>query len=88
MEKKPSNRTKKMRKGDRVIAIAGNNKGLTGTVQSFKGERVVVQGLNVCKKHIKKTQDAPKGRIVEIERPIHVSNLKLYVEQNASSGSV
>lgn len=88
MGKMASNRTKKMRKGDRVIAIAGNSKGLTGVVQSFKGERVVVQGLNLGKKHIKKTQDAPKGRIVDIERPIHVSNLKLYVEQNGSSSSV
>lgn len=71
---------KKIRKGDRVLAIAGNNRGLIGTVLSRKGDRVVVQGLNVRKKHIKRTQEAPKGRIIEIERPIHISNVKICVE--------
>lgn len=79
MDKKP-NESKKIRKGDVVVAIAGNNKGLMGTVQSRKGEKVFVQGLNVRKKHIKKSQDAPKGRIIEIERPIHISNVKVCVE--------
>lgn len=79
MEKIPS-RTKKIRKGDKVVAIAGNNRGQIGVVQSLSGERVTVQGVNVRKKHIKRTQDAPKGRIVEIERPIHISNVKLIVE--------
>lgn len=72
-------RTKKMRKGDKVMAIAGNNRGMTGVVQSLQGDRVIVQGLNMRKKHLKRTQDAP-GRIVDIERPIHVSNLKVCVE--------
>ncbi len=80
MENKPNQMNKKVRKGDRVVAISGNNKGLVGTVQSRKGDRVTVQGLNLRKKHVKKSQDAPKGRIVEIERPIHVSNLKVCVE--------
>ena len=80
MEKKPDNRTKKMRTGDRVIAIAGNEKGRDGVIKSFHDDRAVVQGLNMRKKHIKKTQEAPKGRIVEMEKSIHVSNLKLYVE--------
>lgn len=79
VESKP-NGTKKIRSGDKVIAIAGNNRGLTGTVQSLKGERAIVQGLNVRKKHVKKSQEAPQGRIVEMERPIHVSNLKVCVE--------
>lgn len=77
--------SKKIRKGDRVVAIAGNNRGLMGTVQSRKGDRVVVQGLNVRKKHVKKSQDAPKGRIVEIEKPIHISNLKVCVEGDTAS---
>lgn len=79
MENKPNQSTKKIRKGDRVVAISGNNKGLIGTVQSRKGDKAIVQGLNVRKKHVKKSQEAPKGRIVEIERPIHVSNLKVCV---------
>ncbi len=85
MENKPSQSSKKIRKGDRVVAIAGNDKGLMGTVQSRKGDRVIVQGLNVRKKHVKKSQEAPKGRIVEIERPIHVSNLKVCVEGDTAA---
>lgn len=72
--------TKKIRKGDRVVAIAGNDKGQIGVVQSLEGNRILVQGINVRKKHIKRTQESQKGRIVEIERPIHISNVKLVVE--------
>ena len=84
MENKPT-QSKKIRKGDRVVAIAGNNKGLIGTVQSRKGERVTVQGLNVRKKHVKKSQEAPKGRIIEIEKPIHISNLRVCVEGDTAA---
>ena len=73
MINKPS---KKIRTGDKVIAIAGNNRGLTGNVLSLQGDRVIVQGLNVRKKHVKPTQANQKGGIVEMEAPIHVSNLK------------
>ena len=85
MENKSNQSTKKIRKGDRVVAISGNNKGLIGTVQSCKGDRAIVQGLNLRKKHVKKSQEAPKGRIVEIERPIHVSNLKVCVEGDTAA---
>lgn len=78
---KPS---KKIRKGDRVVAIAGNNRGQMGEVLSIehtpKGDRVIVQGLNKRKRHVKKTQQTAKGQIIEIEAPIHVSNLKVCVE--------
>jgi large subunit ribosomal protein L24 len=84
MENKPT-QSKKIRKGDRVVAIAGNNKGQIGTVQSRKGENVIVQGLNLRKKHVKKSQEAPKGRIIEIERPIHISNLKVCVEGDTAA---
>jgi large subunit ribosomal protein L24 len=84
MENKSSS-TKKIRKGDMVVAIAGNSRGLTGVVQSRDGDKIIVQGLNVRKKHVKKTQDAPKGRIMEIEKPIHASNLKVYVEGNTAA---
>lgn len=85
MENKPNQSTKKVRKGDRVVAISGNNRGLMGTVQSRNGDKVVVQGLNIRKKHVKKSQEAPQGRIVEIERPIHVSNLKVCVEGDTAA---
>lgn len=84
MENKPTG-TKKIRKGDRVVAIAGNNRGQMGVVQSLKGDRAVVQGLNMRKKHVKRSQEAPQGRIVEIERSIHVSNLKVCVEGDTAA---
>lgn len=65
---------KKIRKGNKVVAIAGNFRGMSGVVLSCTGERVIVQGLNVRKRHMKGQQDRP-GQIVSIERPIHVSNL-------------
>jgi large subunit ribosomal protein L24 len=68
---------KKLKKDDKVVAIAGNDKGQTGTILSFKGtkgDKVVVQGLNVKKKHVKKQGQQP-GRIMDIEAPIHISNL-------------
>lgn len=75
--KNSSNVSKKIRKGDKVIAIAGNERGKTGTVLSCTGEKILVQGLNVRKKHVKPTQENQKGGIIELEKPIHVSNLKL-----------
>ncbi len=68
--------SKKIRKGDKVVAIAGNYKGQSGTVLSRLGDRIVVQGLNVRKKHVKRTQEM-QGTILELEKPIHVSNLRL-----------
>jgi large subunit ribosomal protein L24 len=74
---KTSNQSKKIRKGDKVIAITGNDRGKTGTVLTCIGERVLVQGLNVRKKHVKASQHNQRGGIIEIEKPIHVSNLKV-----------
>lgn len=68
---------KKIRKGDRVVVIAGNDKGKSGEVLSCGEERVVVQGVNIRKKHMKRTQQTQGGRIVEMEMPIHVSNVCL-----------
>lgn len=67
--------SKWIRKGERVLVVAGNNKGKSGEVLSRSGDRVVIQEVNMRKKHLKKTQDAPGGRIIEMEMPIHVSNL-------------
>lgn len=75
--KNSSNKSKKIRKGDTVIAIAGNERGKTGTVLSCSSEKVLVQGLNVRKKHVKPSQQNQKGGVIELEKPIHISNLKL-----------
>lgn len=72
-----ADKTKKIRKGDKVIALTGNSRGMTGVVQARVGDKFIVQGLNMRKKHLKRTQDAPQGRIIEVEGPIHGSNLKI-----------
>ncbi len=66
----------KIKKGDRVQVVAGKNKGLRGEVLKVntKDDRVVVQGVNMIKRHTKPTQAQPGG-IVEREAPIHVSNV-------------
>ncbi len=68
--------SKKIRKGDKVVATAGNYRGMSGTVLSCMGDKAVVQGLNVRKRHMKGTGEQ-KGQILEIEKPIHVSNLQV-----------
>lgn len=67
-------------KGDQVLVIAGNHKGLSGEVLRVEGDRIVVQGINVRKKHVKPTQASPKGSIVQVERAIHISNVATLVD--------
>ncbi|MCX5775598.1 MAG: 50S ribosomal protein L24 [Firmicutes bacterium] len=69
----------KIKKGDKVIVIAGNDKGKTGTVQKVhpKLNKVVVEGVAVRKKHKKPTQQNPEGSILEIYAPIDASNVSL-----------
>ena len=74
--------TKKIRKGDTVVAIAGNSRGQKGLVLASRGDKVVVQGLNVKKKHVKRSQTNPEGGVMTFEAPIHVSNVKISVEND------
>ncbi len=71
-----------IKRGDIVMAITGEDADgkKTGKVlQVFPAQmRALVEGFNYVKKHLRKSQDNPKGGIVEKEAPIHVSNLKLY----------
>lgn len=71
---------RKIKKGDSVMAIAGNYKGQTGTVLSLRGDRAIVQGLNVRKKHVRRSQSMPQGAVLELEGPIHISNLMLCLD--------
>ena len=66
-------------KGDTVIVIAGRDKGKTGVIQKVLPEsnRVVVENVNLRKKHKKPTQQNPDGGIVEIYAPINASNVML-----------
>jgi large subunit ribosomal protein L24 len=66
-----------IRRGDQVVVLAGNDKGRTGEVLSRRGDRVVIQGVNVRKKHMRRTQQAQAGGIVDIETSIHVSNVAI-----------
>ncbi|MDX1769958.1 MAG: 50S ribosomal protein L24 [Planococcaceae bacterium] len=68
-----------VKKGDKVMVISGKEKGKTGTIiASFpKKDRVLVEGLNIVKKHMKPNQANPQGGIVNQEASIHVSNVML-----------
>lgn len=68
-----------IKKGDKVIVIAGRDKGKEGVVQVVypKLDKVVVENINVRKKHKKPSQKNPEGSIVEVYAPIHVSNVML-----------
>lgn len=68
-----------VRKGDRVKVIAGNYKGATGQVLRTEPSRrrVVVDGVNMRKRHRGPTRENPEGGIMTFEQPIHVSNVML-----------
>lgn len=68
-----------VKKGDNVVVISGNHTGATGKVLEIlpKKQQVLIEGVRMIKKHQRKTQDAPQGRIIEREGPIHISNVKL-----------
>lgn len=69
----------KIRKGDTVQVIAGKDKGKKGTVLTVmvKTEQVLIEGLNVAKKHQKNKRTRSQGQIIEKSMPIHASNVSL-----------
>ncbi|MFH0993423.1 MAG: 50S ribosomal protein L24 [bacterium] len=71
----------KLKKGDKVVIIAGANKGKQGTISriSTKQERLTLEGEGITKmkKHLKPSQANPDGGIMEVDKPIHVSNVML-----------
>jgi large subunit ribosomal protein L24 len=67
----------RIRKNDVVFVRSGDDKGRTGKVLRFVGDsRVVIEGVNVVWKHLKPTQQAPKGGRIRKEAPIHVSKVQ------------
>ena len=68
--------SKKVRKGDRVVVIAGNSRGQQGTVLASNGDRVIIGGVNMRKRHVKKSKENPKGGRIDFEAPIHISNVR------------
>lgn len=69
----------KIRKNDNIIVIAGNSKGSTGKVLKVfpKKNRVIVEGVNIRKRHTKPSQANQNGGIIEMEAPIDASNVML-----------
>ena len=68
----------KIKKGDNVIAIAGKDKGKKGKVVRVlvRADKVIVEGLNMSKKHQRARKTSEKGQMLNIAMPIHVSNVK------------
>ena len=69
-----------VKKGDTVLVIAGKSTGKKGKIIEVVTEksRVVVEGVNIIKRHTKPTQKMPQGGIMEREAPIHSSNVMFY----------
>ena len=69
----------KIKKGDKVKVIAGDDKGVVGEVVAAlpRSNRVIVEGVNVVKRHSKPSNANPDGGIINKEMPISVSNVKL-----------
>ena len=74
----------KIKKDDMVIVIAGKDKDKTGKVLSVKDGKVIVEGVNVVKKHTKPNQMNQNGGIVEKEAAIDVSNVMLFDGKEAT----
>jgi len=68
-----------VKKGDNVEVISGNFKGSSGKVLEIRArkQQVLVEGVRIIKKHLRKSEDNPQGKIAERECPIHISNVRL-----------
>ena len=69
----------RIKKGDTVTVIAGDEKGKSGRVLQVIPQtgRVLVEGVNLAKKHMRKSEDHPQGGVIEVEASIAISNLKV-----------
>ena len=75
-----------IKRNDTVVVIAGSHKGRQGKVLEVRSakNRAVVEGVAMIKRHLKKSQENPQGKIAEREGTIHVSNLMLQSRFDAS----
>ena len=73
----------KIKVGDKVRVITGSNKGKEGKVSKVlrNESRVIVEGINIVKKHVKPNRTNETGGILETEAPIHISNVKVLSEE-------
>jgi large subunit ribosomal protein L24 len=74
--------------GDLVKVISGNHRGSEGKILQVNRakQQVVIEGVRMIKKHVKRSQEQPNGAIIEREGPIHISNVKL-LEKSLQNGS-
>lgn len=72
-----------IKKNDNVIVISGANQGQTGKVLHVdrKKGRVVVEGINKKKKFVRPSQEYPKGGVISLEYPIHISNVQYFCDK-------
>ena len=73
----------KVKRGTEVVVITGEHKGKKGKVLEVlrDSQRVIVEGINLRKKFLKKSQENPNGGIIEKEMPIHYSNIKVITDK-------
>jgi len=69
----------KIKKGDTVLIISGKDKGRKSKILQVlsKEQKIVIEGVNIRKKHIKPRKTGEKGQIIETPGPLHISNVKL-----------
>ena len=78
----------KIRQNDEVIVLTGKSKGKRGKVTKvLSNGKVIVEGVNIIKKHQKPNNENPQGAIVEKEAPIHASNVQV-LDKNGVAGRV
>jgi large subunit ribosomal protein L24 len=72
-----------VRKGDNVEVVSGNFKGSSGKILEViaRKQQVLIEGVRIIKKHLRKSQDNPQGKIAEREGPIHISNVKFLARE-------
>ena len=69
--------SKWIKKGDKVVVLSGNDRGRTGEVLSRSGEKVIIQGINIRKRHTKARSRVQSAQVMEREMGIHVSKVAL-----------
>ena len=67
----------KLKTGDKVVVVSGSNKGKEGKITKVLDEKVIIEGVNIVKKHLKPKNNNGNGEIIEMEAPIHASNVML-----------
>jgi len=69
----------KIKKGDKIIVIAGKDKGQKGTVERVypKQNKVLIPKINIYKRHVKKNQQLPQGGVVELPRPLNIAKVAI-----------